>query len=188
MTIAAAISEAESPYAWLRLAAALALMTIGSVGMYSVVVILPAVQAEFAVARADASLPYTLTMVGFGIGGVLMGKLSDRFGVIVPVLISACALGTGYAVSSAAASLWQFSLIHGLVIGLLGSSATFAPLVADISLWFTRRRGIAVAICISGNYLAGTLWPPVVQHFIGTAGWRKTQMGIRIFCVATMLR
>jgi len=162
-------------------------MTIGSVGMYSVVVILPAVQAEFAVARADASLPYTLTMVGFGIGGVLMGKLADRFGVIVPVLIAAAALGAGYAVSSAAASLWQFSLIHGLVIGMLGSSATFAPLVADTSLWFTRRRGIAVAICISGNYLAGTLWPPVIQHFIESFGWRRTQMGVGIFCVATML-
>lgn len=179
--------DQESPYAWMRLFAALALMTIGSVGMYSVVVILPAVQAEFAVARGDASLPYTLTMVGFGIGGVLMGKLSDRFGIIVPLTISALALGIGYAVSSAAATLWQFSLVHGLVIGLLGSSGTFAPLVADTSLWFTRRRGMAVAICISGNYLSGTLWPPVVQHFIETVGWRKAQLGIGIFCVATML-
>jgi MFS family permease len=180
-------SQAESPYAWLRLAAALALLTIGAAGMYSVVVILPAVQAEFGAGRGGASLPYTLTMLGFGIGGVLMGRLSDRFGVIVPVLIGALGLGAGYVASGAAATLWQFSLIHGFLIGLLGSSASFGPLIADASLWFTRRRGIAVAICISGNYLGGALWPPVVQHFVETVGWRKTHMGIGVFCVVTML-
>src|SRR5436853_6361099 len=100
------VSEAESPYAWLRLAVALALMTIGGAGMYSVVVVLPAVQAEFAAARADASLPYTLTMVGFGLGGVLMGRLADRFGVFVPVVIGGLALGAGYIADGAAAPLW----------------------------------------------------------------------------------
>src|SRR5262245_20602854 len=79
----------ESAYAWTRLWIALALSTIGGVGMWSVVVALPAVQAEFGVARADASLPYTLTMIGFGIGGIVLGKLSDRFGIVPPVLIGA---------------------------------------------------------------------------------------------------
>src|SRR3954467_12288520 len=87
--------EAESAYAWMRLAASLALMTLGGVAMYGVVVVLPAVQAEFGVARADAALPYTLTMIGFGIGGILMGALADRFGVIVPVLLGALGLGGG---------------------------------------------------------------------------------------------
>ena len=79
-------AEAESPYAWWRLAVSLALMTLGGVGMYGVTVVLPPIQAEFGVARGDASLPYTLTMIGFGLGGILMGRLSDRFGVMVPVL------------------------------------------------------------------------------------------------------
>ena len=48
---------ADSRYAWTRLMLTLALMTIGSSGMYVVSVVLPAVQAEFGVARADASLP-----------------------------------------------------------------------------------------------------------------------------------
>ncbi|MBV8029932.1 MAG: MFS transporter [Betaproteobacteria bacterium] len=180
-------SVAESPYAWLRLGVSLALLTIGAAGMYSVVVILPSVQAEFGVGRAQASLPYTLTMLGFGAGGVLMGRLSDRFGVMVPVLIGSVSLGAGYLASGAAPGLWSFALLHGFLIGLLGSSASFGPVVADVSLWFTKRRGLAVAICISGNYLGGTLWPPVVQHFVETAGWRATQMGIGLFCVATML-
>ena len=155
-------SRAESPYAWARLVAALMLSTLGGVGMWSVVVVLPAVQAEFEVARGVASLPYTLTMIGFGLGGVLMGRLSDRFGVIVPVIAGTIALGVGLVAAGAAANLWLYAIAQGLLIGV-GSSATFAPLVADVSFWFTRRRGIAVAICASGNYLAGAIWPPVVQ-------------------------
>ena len=177
--------EAESTYAWMRLVAALTLSTIGGVGMWSVVVALPAVQAEFGVARADASLPYTLTMLGFGMGGILMGKASDRFGILVPLALGIVALGIGYLAAAHASTLWQFALIQGLVIGI-GSSATFAPLIADTSMWFTRRRGIAVGICASGNYLAGTVWPPIVQHFIQSAGWRHTYFGIGLFCVVTM--
>ncbi|MCZ7566280.1 MAG: MFS transporter [Burkholderiales bacterium] len=176
----------ESTYAWTRLAASLVLSTIGGVGMWSVVVVLPAVQAEFGVARAGASLPYTLTMVGFGLGGILMGRLSDRFGVIVPVIVGSIALGVGFIAAWAAANLALFALAQGLLIGV-GSSATFAPLVADTSFWFGRRRGIAVAICASGNYFAGTVWPPVVQHFIEAGGWRATYLGIGFFCIATML-
>ncbi len=154
--------------------------------MWSVVVALPAVQAEFGVARADASLSYTLTMLCFGLGGMVMGRLSDRLGVMAAVAAGAVCLGLGYAVASLAGSMWQFALVQGLLIGF-GSSATFAPLLAAASHWFTRRRGIAVAIIASGNYLSGTLWPPVLQHFIATEGWRATYLGVGGFCLATML-
>jgi len=150
---------ADSRYAWTRLWVTLALMTIGSGGMYVVAVVLPSVQAEFGVARADASLPYTAMMIGFGIGGTVMGRLADRFGVMVPVLIGSAGLGAGFVAAGSAPDIWLFSAAHGVLIGLLGCSATFAPLVADTSLWFVRRRGIAVAICASGNYLAGAVWP-----------------------------
>ncbi len=177
-------SEAESAYAWVRLFTALAIGTVGSVGMWSVVVALPAVQAEFAIARADASLPFTLAMLGFGVGGVAMGRLADRFGIIVPVLCGAATICAGYVAASLAPNLWVFALASFLAG--VGSSATFAPLIADLSHWFTRRRGIAVAIAASGNYTAGAVWPPVVQHFIETSGWRATHFGIGLFCLATM--
>ena len=176
----------ESAYAWARLMVSLALMTIGGVGMYGASVVLPAVQQDFGAARADASFPYTLTLIGFGLGGILMGRLADRFGVMVVSLVGAGALGLGLVAAGASTSLWQFGLAHGVLIGLLGVSATFAPLVADTSLWFTRRRGIAVAICMSGNYLAGAVWPPVMQHFIDSVGWRQTYFGLGLFCVLTM--
>ncbi len=179
-------SEVESPYAWARLGAALLLSTLGGVGMWSVVVVLPTVQAEFGVARADASLPYTLTMILFGLGGILMGRLSDRFGIMIPVIGGALALSLGYLVAGSSVGIGQFALVQGLLIGV-GSAATFAPLLADTSHWFTRRRGIAVAIFASGNYLAGAIWPPIVQHFVETVGWRQTYFGIGLFCVVTML-
>ena len=183
----AAQPENESPYAWARLFASLALMTLGGAGMYAVAVALPPVQAEFAATRSEASLPYTLTMIGFGFGGILMGRLSDRFGVMVPVLIGAVALGLGFIAAGSAQSLLQFGIAQGLLVGFAGSSATFAPLVADASLWFTRRRGIAIAICASGNYLAGAIWPPVLQHFFDSVGWRQTYIGVGVFCVVAML-
>jgi MFS family permease len=183
----APLSLVESPYAWRRLAASLALSTIGGVGLWSVVVVLPAVQAEFGVARGSASLPYTATMLGFAAGGILMGRLADRRGIVVPLAVASVALSLGYLLAASAPDLLSFALAQGLVIGLLGSSVTFAPLVADVSHWFTRRRGIAVSICASGNYLAGTVWPPILQHFTATRGWRATMLGVGVFCLLTML-
>ena len=178
--------EVESRYAWVRLAVSLALSTIGGVGMWSVVVALPAVQSEFGVARADASLPYTLTMIGFGLASIGLGRLADRFGIMVPVMAGTISMALGYAAAGWAGNLWVYALAQGLLIGT-GSAATFAPLLAHVSLWFTRRRGIAIAIFASGNYLAGTVWPPIVQHFIQGAGWRQTYFGIAVFCIASML-
>ncbi len=183
----AVAAPTESLYAWGRLLASLLLMTIGGSGMYAVTVVLPRIQQEFGVARADASLPYTLTLIGFGFGGVLMGKLADRFGVIAPVLLGTVGLSGGFIAAGMAGGIGSFAIVQGLLIGALGTSATFAPLVADTALWFTRRRGIALGICMSGNYVAGAVWPPIVQHFIDTSGWRATYIGIGVFCLVTML-
>jgi MFS family permease len=185
MNASPASHDADSRYAWTRLAFALALMTIGGAGMYSMAVVLPPLQAEFAIARGQASLPFTLTMIGFGVGGIIMGRLSDRFGVIVPVMVGSICLALGFASAGFAQNLAQFAAIHGLLIGF-GTSGTFVPLVADITLWFTKRRGIAVAIVMSGNYLAGTVWPPLMQHFIDTAGWRATYIGTGTFALLVM--
>ena len=180
------LHEPDSRYAWWRLMATLALMTIGSGAMYVVSVVLPAVQAEFGVARADASLPYTAMMIGFGIGGVLMGRLADRFGIVCVLLVGAAGLSAGFVLAGLASSVWLFALAHVVLLGMLGSAATFAPLVADTSAWFVRRRGIAVAICASGNYLAGAVWPPIVQLGVDSIGWRSTYIALGVFCAITM--
>ena len=175
----------DSSYAWMRLTAAVVLGTVGSVGMWSVPVALPAVQTSFGVARGDASLPFTLAMMGFAFGGVIMGRLSDRLGIVPPVAAGAVAISLGYVSAGLAANLWLFALAYALVG--FGTSATFGPMMADLSQWFTRRRGIAVAIASSGNYIAGTIWPPVIEHFIARDGWRATHIAIGVVCALAML-
>jgi len=186
-TAHAAPSGIDSPYSWVRLTASLLLGTIGGVGMWSAVVILPAVQKEFEVGRGTASLPIMLLMVGFGVGGVVLGRVADRVGIIPVLLAGIAALGLGYAWAGLAPSFWQFVAANGLLIGGFGCAAVFGPLMADISHWFHRRRGIAVAVAAMGNYLAATIWSPIVQHFTEAHGWRATMIGIGIFCVVTML-
>jgi MFS family permease len=172
----AGASEIDSTFAWMRLLAAFLVGGLGGVGMWSVAVVLPAVQAEFGVARGAASFPYMITMLGLAIGGIGMGRLSDKFGIRFVVLLGAVMLSVGFALAAQTTALWQFVLVQGVVIGALGSSASFGPLVADITLWFDKRRGFAVALCASGNYLAGAMWPPILQYGVTQYGWRSTYL------------
>lgn len=169
--------------AW-RLLTVLGLVTLGNSGMYVVAVVLPEVQAKFGVSRADASLPYTLMMVCLGLGGLFTGRMADRHGITPVLRLGALAVTGGFVWAAMSGSIWTFGLAHGLLLGLLGSSATFAPLLADTALWWNRRRGIAVAIAASGNYVAGTVWPPLVQWGIETVGWRQTYLTLGLVCGA----
>src|SRR5262249_54379373 len=128
-------SVPESAYAWIRLACALSLSAIGGVGMWSVIVALPTVQAEFGVARSAASRPSTVTLICFGFGGILLGRLPDRLGIFVPAVGGAVTLALGYAAASQATTLGHFILTQGLLVGV-ASSVTFGPIIADTSLWF----------------------------------------------------
>jgi MFS family permease len=168
----------DSRYAWTRLAITLVLISLGTSTMYVVPVVFPAVQADFGVDRAAVSASYAMLMGGMGIGGLFMGWLTDRYGLLPPLLIGGVGIAAGFAIAGSASSLATFNVAHGLLVGFLGSSATFSPLLADTSLWFVRRRGIAVAICASGNFLGGAMWPPVVQHFVASVGWRQTYLGM----------
>jgi MFS family permease len=149
-------------------------------------VALPAVQANFGVHRAGASLPYTLTMIGFMIGGIMVGRLADRFGILPPLAGGTILMCLGYILTASAPTLPVFAVVSGVTIGL-GSAASFAPLVADASLWFDRHRGLAISLATIGSSLSGVVWPPIIQHFITGVGWRLTHIGIGIFCLATML-
>ena len=179
------MSGVDSNYAWVRLFVALVLGTIGSVGMWSYVVALPPVQADFGVLRNLASLPYTMAMIGFAFGGVGMGRLADRYGIVVPAIGGTLLTTLGFFGAGYAPNIWVLSAAH-VVIGF-GCSGTFGPIVSDMSHWFRKRRGIAIGIASCGNYAAGAIWPPIVQHFIIADGWRATHIGIGVFCLVTMI-
>lgn len=175
----------DSRYSWIRLAITLAIATVGNVGMWAIIVILPAVQTEFAVNRADASLPYTLTMVGFGLGNLLIGRAVDRWGVTVALIGAAVSIGVGFAAAAGAGSVAVLAAAQ-LVIGF-GTAASFGPLIADISHWFLRRRGIAVAIAASGNYLSGAIWPLLLSGILTDLGWRAAYWTLAAIVVVAMV-
>jgi MFS family permease len=186
MTSAQPISDIDSSYAWLRLAISVLLATVGCAGMWVVVVVMPAVQAEFGIDRATASIPYTATMIGFAAGNVVVGYAVDRIGYWIPAIAASAALGLGLILASLSGSITQFSLAHGILVGL-GSSAMFGPLIADISHWFRRRRGLAVTAAASGNYLAGAFWPAITPYFLENYGWRTAYAGVGITCLVIMV-
>jgi MFS family permease len=164
----------DSGQAWLRLVLAVLIASIGAVGMWSVVVVMPTVQAEFATTRGAISFSVTMIFLGFGLGGVIMGRITDKVGIVAAMAVSIALLTIAYVLAGLSTALWQFIAISFL-IGL-GASATFAPLMAEASHWFERYRGLAVTIVASGNYVAGTIWPPIVNWGTQTHGWRATHI------------
>lgn len=176
----------DGAYAWFRLAISILLSTLGGSGIWAVVVVLPAVQADFGVDRADASISYTFTMLGFAAGNVFVGRLVDRWGIVWPVIGSAVALSAGFALAGLSNGIWTFSLAQGVLVGA-GTGATFGPLIADLSHWFNKRRGIAVAAAACGNYLAGALWPSFIKWSLGSGDWRTTYFMIAAICIVAML-
>ena len=174
----------DSRQSWVRLVVALLIASIGAVGMWSLVVVMPTVQAEFATTRGAISFATTMIFMGFGLGGIATGKITDRFGIVTALTISTAFLAIAYVLAGLTTALWQFIAVSFL-IGL-GTSATFAPLMAEVSHWFERYRGLAVTIVASGNYVAGTLWPPVISWGMQTHGWRATHIGIGVFCGVAM--
>ena len=175
----------DSPYAWQRLAVSVAISTLGGIGMWALAVAMPAVQADLGVSRADISFAYSMNMLGFFAGGVIVGRLVDRRGIVVASVVSAFGLGAGFGLSAITSSLLLFAAAQVLVG--FSAAATFAPLVADVSHWFEKRRGLAVAIAASGNYIAGAIWPPIVGLMIRDFGWRTTYASAAVLCVVAMI-
>ncbi|MBR1124940.1 MFS transporter [Bradyrhizobium lablabi] len=168
----------------MRLVVAVLIASVGAVGMWSVVVVMPVVQQEFAATRGAVSLSATMIFFGFGLGGVIMGRITDRVGIVPAMAVSIAFLAGSYVLAALSTALWQFIIISFLMG--LGTSATFAPLMAEASHWFERYRGLAVTIVASGNYVAGTFWPPLVNWGTQAYGWRATHVAIAIVCGALM--
>lgn len=175
----------DSRYAWFRLGLSLLIGTIGNIGMWVVIVVMPAVQAEFGLERAAASYPYTMTMVGFALGNFAIGRVVDRFGITVALSGAAVMIGGSFALSAIAPTVLVLTALH-FFVGF-GTAASFGPLIADVSLWFLKRRGIAVAIAASGNYLSGAIWPVLLAGVQADMGWRAVYMVLAVIVVGAVV-
>lgn len=175
----------DSAYSWLRLLITLGIGMVANVGMWAVIVIMPAVEAEFGSGRAASSMPYTLTMIGFALGNLWLGRVVDRFGVTLALNGAAVVIAAGFVLSTFAPSMAVLSVTH-LLLGL-GTAVGFGPLIADISHWFLRRRGIAVALAASGNYLSGAIWPTLLADMLAESGWRQVYLTLALIAVVVIV-
>ena len=175
----------DSRYSWGRLIVTLAIATVANVGMWAVIIIMPALEAEFGAGRAVATMPYTLTMVGFAFGNLLVGRMVDRFGVTRALIGSALTISLAYLWATQSGSIAMLSAAH-LLLGL-GTAVGFGPLIADISHWFLRRRGIAVALVASGNYLSGAIWPTLLADMLAESGWREVYITLAVISIIVII-
>ena len=175
----------DSRYSWTRLGLTLFVATVINAGMWVIIVIMPAIEAEYGGTRAMASLPYTLTMVGFALGNYVIGRAVDHFGITASLIVAATMTAIGFGLATLSSSLLVLSFTQFLVG--FASAVGFGPLIADISHWFVRRRGIAVAIVASGNYLSGALWPILLAEVLAESGWRAVYIVMSAVTLAAVI-
>ncbi len=175
----------DSAYSWLRLLVTLAIATVANVGIWAVIVVLPDMEAQFGASRGEAALPYTLTMIGFGLGNMWLGRLLDRVGVTRALMGAAVLSAASFTGATFAPSMLTLSAVH-FVLGL-GTAIGFGPLIADISHWFIRRRGIAVALVASGNYLSGAIWPTLLAGILAEGGWQQVYLALAGISIVTVI-
>lgn len=163
----------------------MAVAVVGSIGMWASIVVLPAMQEEFGVDRAVATFPYTFSMVGFALGTIIMGRALDKWGITPVLVTSAGFLALGFGGSALSPEIMLVAYLHGF--SGFGAGASFAPIIADASQWFMRRRGIAVALAASGNYLAGAIWPTPIAWIMADHGWRGAYGAIAVLVLVVVV-
>ncbi len=175
----------DTPYAWFRLFVTLIIAIFANTGMWAVITIMPALEAEFVTSRAVTSLPFTMNMIGFAVGNLVIGQIIDRFGVSLSVMAAAICSASAFFLATLAGDIYLLAAIH-LLLGF-GTAAGFGPLITDISHWFLKQRGIAVALIASGNYLAGGIWPLFLSDILAEDGWRAAYFTLSVITLCIIL-
>ncbi|MDC1117587.1 MFS transporter [Alphaproteobacteria bacterium] len=168
----------DTASSWRRLTICSVIGLFINIGIWSVVVVLPEIEREFNSSRASSALPYTFTLAGFAIGNFVIGSIVDRIGIAKATIYASLLISGNFLLCSLSDSLLIITSSH-FFLGL-GTAVGFGPLIADITHWFVRRRGIAVAIIASGNYLSGVVWSPLIGIMLSNFTWRDIYLSIAI--------
>ena len=172
--------DLDSNQAWLRLIIIFTMSVIGTAGMWSVVIIMPNIQSEFALDRAASTYPYVATMFGYGIGNVIIGRMLDKIGIKKPIIFALTLLVFSYLISTLAKNVMWLSAIQ-FFLGF-SAAAFFGPMMADISRFFYKRKGLAVSLVASGQHLCGAIWPFLIKDFLLDGEWRNAHLFIALVC------
>ena len=175
----------DTSYSWFRLLVTLVIAIFANTGMWAVITIMPALEAEFATSRATTSLPFTMNMIGFALGNLVIGRIIDRIGVTLSVMAAAILSASAFLLSTLTGDIYLLAAVH-LFLGF-GTAAGFGPLITDISHWFLKQRGIAVALIASGNYLAGGIWPIFLSDILAEDGWRMAYLMLAVITLCVIL-
>ena len=174
----------DTAYSWQRLLVALVIGLVANAGMWAVVVIMPAVEAEFALTRAETSLPYMLSMLGYGLGNFIIGRWVDRVGIATALIGASFGIAVSFFAATQASDIGVLAAVH-FVLGLF-AAVGFAPLMSDISHWFLKWRGTAMALVASANYLSGAVWPTVLAGVLAQSGWRAVYLTLAVITVVVV--
>jgi MFS family permease len=166
----------ESRNSWIAACIVLGLLSISYGSPLLAVVGLKPITDSLDTQRELVALASALTWLGTGIGGIIMGQAAERFGIRITVSFGAAMIALGLAIS-ASGGLWALIVGHALFVGVLGNGALYPPLLVYVSRWFDRRRGMALALISSGQYIAGMTWPTLFELAIADHGWRLTMAG-----------
>ena len=174
----------DTAYSWQRLLVALVIGLVANAGMWAVVVIMPAVEAEFALTRAETSLPYMLSMLGYGLGNFIIGRWVDRVGIATALIGASFGIAVSFFAATQASDIGALAAVH-FILGLF-AAVGFAPLMSDISHWFLKWRGTAMALVASANYLSGAVWPTVLAGVLAQSGWRAVYLTLAVITVVVV--
>jgi MFS family permease len=169
-------TSVEGRASWVAASVTLAILSVAYGSTLLIVVGLRAMELNLGVPRSVLALAGASTWVGTGVGGIVMGWMADRIGVRASVLMGAFSIAAGLALS-ATGQIWALFIGHGILIGFMGMGAIYPPLVVYVSRRFDRRRGTAIALVSSGQYIAGVLWPAIFERLIAGPGWRVAYLG-----------
>lgn len=176
----------EGSASWGVACAALAVLTVAWGAPLVATVGLKPIAAGLDAPRSVPALAGSAAYLGSGLGGILMGWLAERVGTRLLAAVGGVAIAAGLALS-AGGQAWQLLVGHGVLIGFLGIGCVFAPCITLVSRWFDRRRGTALALVSSGQYLAGVIWPTVLEAAIRDWGWQRTMWGFGLGAGAVLL-
>jgi MFS family permease len=173
-------------YRWVIVAAGGLLGCVAIGAMFSLPVFLLPMAQDTGWSVTGISTAMTVGFLAMALASMAWGNLSDRYGPRLVVLAGSVVLAASLALASRAASLIEFQLLFGLLIGA-STAAVFAPMMACVTGWFETRRGLAVSLVSAGMGMAPMTMSPLAAWLVEHHGWRGAMLIIAGIAAIVMI-